>query len=53
MLGRSKGIVYVLLNEALVSCYRPVRTYGPWLPLEEPEAGDARRRPRLSAALAG
>jgi len=40
-------------NEWLISCKRPVKTYGPLSPLGGTDAGGARRRPRLSAALAG
>jgi hypothetical protein len=40
-------------NDGLISCKRPVTTYGPLLPLEGPDAGGAPPRPRLSAALAG
>jgi len=40
-------------NDRLISCKRPVRTYGPLSPLGGPDADGARRRPRLSAALAG
>jgi hypothetical protein len=41
------------LNEMLISCKRPVRTYGPLLPLGGSDAGGAPAGPRLSAALAG
>jgi hypothetical protein len=40
-------------NDMLISCKRHVKTYGPLSLLGGPQAGGARRRPRLSAALAG
>ena len=40
-------------NDMLISCKQPVTTYGPLSPLGGSDAGGARRRPRLSAALAG
>jgi hypothetical protein len=46
--------MFVLMpNEMLISCKRPVKTYGPLSPLGGCDAGGARRRPCLSAALAG
>jgi hypothetical protein len=40
-------------NEWLISCKRPVTTYGPLPPLGASDANGTRPRPRLSAALAG
>jgi hypothetical protein len=40
-------------NGMLISCKRPVRTYGPLSSPGGSDAGGARRPPRLSAALAG
>jgi hypothetical protein len=52
-LGRQCLTAKTIANEMLISCKRPVITYGPLSLLGAGDAGGTTRSPRLSAALAG